>query len=83
METICKVINLKPGHSSIDGTNRGAERESTTQRVLEIGLVNARNVLDTMEKEWEVDHSSVILREQFHLLRNYIEFLRRYHEGNL
>lgn len=40
-------------------------------------IEKARNVLDEMEEEWEMDHSSVELRDKFHLLRYYLQNLPR------
>jgi hypothetical protein len=36
----------------------------------------AMRVVDEMESLWEMDHGALELREQFHLLRNYLDRLR-------
>lgn len=45
-------------------------------------IIKSWSVLEAMEEEWEMNHGSVQLRDRFHLLRHYIQCLRRYHEGN-
>jgi len=49
---------------------------------VEHAVSNARTVLDNAEAQWEMDHNSVDLRDKFHLLRYYIDYLRQYYEGN-
>jgi len=84
MEIACKIIRLKPERTYVaDLTKENVHGEHITHSELQAMVVKARNVLDTMEEEWQVNHNSVILMEQFHLLRNYLEVLRRYHEGNI
>jgi hypothetical protein len=51
-------------------------------RTMERMIVLAKNILDDAETEWESDHASVELRDKFHLLRFYIDYLRQYCEGN-
>ena len=37
--------------------------------------------LENTEVEWELDHNSQELREKFHLLRLYLDYLRRFVKG--
>jgi len=54
MEATVKVIRLKPGYTSIDGLMmENAEEGFFTRRDLQIAVAKARNVLDTMEEEWQ------------------------------
>jgi hypothetical protein len=84
MEVTCKIIRLKPENTSIGSLiQENAQRDHIAYRELQITVANAKNVLDTMEEEWRVNHNSIDLVDQFHLLRNYLELLRRYYEGNV
>jgi benzoyl-CoA reductase/2-hydroxyglutaryl-CoA dehydratase subunit BcrC/BadD/HgdB len=84
MEAACKVIRLKPHNTSpVDlMKEENVQKEQITYTELQSFVAKARNVIDTMEEEWQDNHNSPVIVEHLHLLRNYIEFLRRYHEGN-
>jgi hypothetical protein len=84
MEATCKIIRLKQGHALIANLMKeNVEGRLITHGELEAVVTKARNVLDTMEEEWQENHNSLVLMEQFHLLRNYLDFIRRHYEGNL
>jgi hypothetical protein len=44
-------------------------------------IARARQVLDDAETKWAVDHGTVMLRDSFCLLRNYLDQLGRYVGG--
>ena len=84
MEAACKIFRLKPGNTLLGGlVKENGEGALITHRELQTVVTKARNVLDTMEEEWQENYNSLDLIEQVHLLRNYLEVLRRYYEGNL
>lgn len=84
MEVTGKIIRLKPEYTSIASLiQENAQRDHIAQRELQITVAKAKNVLDSIEEEWRVNHNSIDLVDQFHLLRNYLELLRRHYEGNI
>jgi hypothetical protein len=78
METPCKVLELRtPGRSS-HNTSVAYREEAPLSEAEEASLVGkARRVLDEMEAEWELDHTAIVLRDKFHLLRHYLSRLDR------
>ena len=59
-------------------------RENNLQGFRAVVKVLARDslkVLENTEGEWELDHNSQELRQKFHLLRHYLDYLRRFVEG--
>ena len=59
-------------------------RENNLEGFKAVVKVLARDSLKTLENtevEWELDHNSQELREKFHLLRHYLDYLRRFVEG--
>ena len=59
-------------------------RENNLQGFKAAVKVLARDSLKVLENtkgEWELDHNSQELREKFHLLRHYLDYLRRFVEG--
>jgi len=84
MEAACKIFRLKPGNTLFAGlVKENGEGQLIPHRELQTVVTKARNVLDTMEEEWQKNQNSLVLVEQVHLLRSYLEFLRKYYEGNL
>jgi len=59
-------------------------RENNLEGFKAVVKVLARDslrALENTEVEWELDHNSQELREKFHLLRHYLDYLRRFVEG--
>ena len=46
-------------------------------KIADILFKDALKVLENTEVEWELDHNSQKLRENFYLLRHYLDCLRR------
>jgi len=58
-------------------------RENNLEGFRAVVKVLARDSLKALEDtevEWELDHNSRELREKFHLLRHYLDYLRRFIE---
>jgi len=58
-------------------------RENNLEGFKAVVKVLARDSLKALEDtevEWELDHNSQELREKFHLLRHYLDYLRRFIE---
>lgn len=84
MEVTDKIIRLKPEYSPIDSLiPENVQRDQITHRELQVIVAKAKNMRDTMEEDWRANHNSIDLVDQFHLLRNYLELLRRHYEGNI
>ena len=49
--------------------------------VVKVVVRDALKALEGTQVEWEIDHNSQELREKFHLLRHYLDYLRRFCEG--
>lgn len=49
--------------------------------VVKVVIRDALKALEDTRVEWELDHNSQELRERFHLLHHYIDYLRRFCEG--
>jgi len=49
--------------------------------VVKVVVRDALKALEDTQAEWEIDHNSQELREKFHLLRHYLDYLRRFCEG--
>ena len=59
-------------------------RENNLEGFKAVVKVLARDSLKALEDtegEWELDHNSEVLGEKFHLLRHYLDYLRRFVEG--
>ena len=59
-------------------------RENNLEGFKAVVKVLAKDSLKTLEDtegEWKLDHNSKELREKFHLLRHYLDYLRRFVEG--
>lgn len=83
MKGACKIFRLRTKQGSTGNcVSENPEREAVTLPELYVALAKTRNVVDTMEKEWQSNHSSPVLMDHLYLLRNYLEFIRRYHEEN-
>lgn len=48
--------------------------------VMKSVLSDALKALEDTEAEWELDHNSQKLREEFHLLHHYLGYLKRFCE---
>ena len=58
-------------------------RENNLEGFKSVVKILARDSLKALqdtEVEWELDHNSQELREKFHLLRHYLDYLRRFIE---
>lgn len=58
-------------------------RENNLEGFKAVVKVLARDslkALEDTEMEWELNHNSQELREKFHLLRHYLDYLRRFIE---
>lgn len=83
MEGTRKVVRLPTKHCpSGHSLRENMGKEAVTSTELYGAVAKAKNVIDTMEKEWQADHGSPVLMDHLYLLRNYLECVRRYHEGN-
>jgi len=49
--------------------------------VVKVLVKDALKALEDTQVEWELEHNSQELREKFHLLRHYLDYLRRFCEG--
>jgi len=73
MESLGKVIYLRTAGSYPYNGRIDDSTEETLSPEEEENLVGkAMKVLSGMEELWETDHSTVKLREEFHLLRYYL-----------
>ena len=57
---------------------KGLNKFDCFKLVIKSVLVDALKALEDTEVEWELDHNSQELREKFHLLRHYLDYLTRY-----
>ena len=74
METFRNVIVLKTAEKlSVDDLAEELPGEGAIDGEETDLIIKARRVLNEMEEEWELDHSSVELRDKFHLLRYYLQ----------
>jgi len=46
-------------------------------------LGDVLKTLEETEVDWELDHNSQELREKFHLLHHYLDYLKRFCEGKV
>lgn len=46
-------------------------------------VIDALKALEETRAEWEIDHNSTELREEFHLLYHYLDYLKRFCEGKV
>lgn len=49
--------------------------------VAKVLVRDSLKALENTEVEWELDHNSQELKEKFHLLHHYLDYLRRFVEG--
>ncbi|MBU3959179.1 hypothetical protein KJ644_05310 [Candidatus Dependentiae bacterium] len=49
--------------------------------VVKVLVKDALKTLEDTRVEWELEHNSQELREKFHLLHHYLDYLRRFIEG--
>ena len=78
MGTMGNVIVLENAKKVFfDKIIRGDEEVALTKSEEMELLEKARRTVDEMESLWEEDHTVAELRDQFHLLRHYLERLSR------
>jgi hypothetical protein len=79
MEAHCKVIPLKTAMTAAyDVLSNEYDAERPTDSREDASLINkALCVLKEMEEEWEVDHTSIGIRDKIHLLAFYLGRLPR------
>ena len=63
--------------------SKGLDKLGCFKAVTKSVLVDALKALEETEVEWELDHNSQELREKFHLLRHYLDYLKRFCEGKV
>jgi len=63
--------------------SKGLSKFACFKAVTRSVLVDALKVLEDTDVEWEIDHKSQELREKFHLLRHYLDYLKRFCEGRV
>ncbi len=61
-----------------DTDAKGLSKFDCFKSVIKSMLIDALKALEDTEVEWESDHNSQELREKFHLLRHYLDYLKRY-----
>jgi len=73
MKAMGNVIMFKPSAGSFHSVFPGEDAAETLSAQEESDLIKkALVVLNEMEEKWELDHAALELRDQFHLLRNYL-----------
>ncbi len=76
MESLGKVIYLPTaGNYPYNGLINSFGEEPIAPEEEESLLEKAKKVLEGMEELWEMDHCAVKLRDEFHLLRHYLNRL--------
>lgn len=63
-----------------EAKSKGLDKLNCFKVVIKSVLVDALKILEDTEVEWELDHDSQELREKFHLLHHYLDYLRRFCE---
>jgi len=66
-----------------EAKSKGLGRLNCFKAVMRSVLVDALKALEDTEVEWELDHASQELREKFHLLHHYLDYLKRFCEGKV
>jgi hypothetical protein len=66
-----------------DADSKGLSQFDGFKLVAKSVLTDTLKVLEDTEEEWELDHNSQELREKFHLLRHYLDYLKRFCEGRV
>ncbi|MCX5813149.1 MAG: hypothetical protein NT178_11480 [Proteobacteria bacterium] len=78
MEASNKIIAFKTFGKTLHNTSNDDVSEKAVSAEEEETLVGkARSILDDMEELWEIDHGTVELRDKMHLLRYYLNRMRR------
>lgn len=78
MGTMGNVIVLENARKVFYDRVIGGDEQVTLTKSEEMELLEKiRRTLDEMESLWEEDHTVAELRDQFHLLRHYLERLSR------
>ncbi|MCX5813156.1 MAG: hypothetical protein NT178_11515 [Proteobacteria bacterium] len=80
MESINNIITLKNTCTSTVPLRREEQKEELGREELEGLVYSMQNVLDHMESIWENNHSTVELRDKFHLLHCYFGYINQYYE---
>jgi hypothetical protein len=81
MESISNIITLRAARTSIVPSKMEEPKEEPGREEFESLVSSVQKVLDNMEEIWEIDHGAVELRDKFHLLRCYLDYMNRYYEG--
>jgi len=66
-----------------EAKSKGLKKFDCFKAVIKSVLNNAFKALEDIEVEWELDHNSQELREKFHLLHHYLDYLKRFCEGKV
>lgn len=64
-----------------EAKSKGLNKFACFKAVMRNILVDALKALEDTQVEWELDHNSQELREKFHLLHHYLDYLKRFCEG--
>ncbi len=62
---------------------KGLSEFDCFKAVMRSVLIDALKALEDTGAEWELDHNSQELREKFHLLHHYLDYLKRFCEGKV
>ncbi|MCX5806320.1 MAG: hypothetical protein NT010_09690 [Proteobacteria bacterium] len=81
MESINNTIALKTACTSAMPLKWEKIQEESGGEELEGLILSTQRVLDHMETLWEINHNAVELRDKFHLLRCYLDYINQYCEG--
>ncbi len=73
-------IWLRTALSNVENQMRENNLEGF-KTVLKVLIKDAGMALEDTKIEWELNHNSEELREKFHLVCHYLEYLRRFCEG--
>lgn len=66
-----------------EAKSKGLDKLNCFKAVIQSVLADALKVLKDTEVEWELDHASQELREKFHLLHHYLDYLKRFCEAKV
>lgn len=61
--------------------SEGLSEFACVNAVIKSVLLDALIALEDIRVEWELDHESQELREKFHLLHHYLDYLKRFCEN--
>jgi hypothetical protein len=81
LESIKNIIALKTTCTSAIPLRREKIQKESGGEELEGLILNTQRVLNHMEALWEINHNAVELRDKFHLLRCYLDYINQYCEG--